>query len=305
MEKALTHQQHPLSAAFPAMSPDEYQGLKDSIETIGVKNPITMFEGMVLDGWNRYRAALEVGMPCPSQDLTEGDDPREFVLAQNKNRRHILQAQMAMAVIAVHDWRPLGDQRSATVDTECPPSKSAAELAQIAGVHASTIKQAKAVQTRGSSEVRDAVKSGVMGLPKAAAIARLPADQQAAAIAAPMPKPAKFKGKAKKVPAVKLVNAEIKAAEATKEADEAAGRVADLEREVSVLREQLVERGEDLASVAKVLDASDQLAAALAEAKEARDLARGYKDRINSMTTQIADLKRSVAHWEKKARAGT
>ena len=42
--------QHPLSAAFPAMSADDYRALKDSVENIGVQNPITLFEGMVIDG---------------------------------------------------------------------------------------------------------------------------------------------------------------------------------------------------------------------------------------------------------------
>lgn len=52
------YQQHPLSAAFPAMSAEDFQGLKDSIENIGVQNPITIFEGMVVDGWNRYKAEV-------------------------------------------------------------------------------------------------------------------------------------------------------------------------------------------------------------------------------------------------------
>lgn len=181
------YQQHPLSAAFPAMAAEDFQGLKDSIMEIGVQNPITLFEGMVIDGWHRYTAATELDMDCPTVEL--GDvDPRDFVLAQNKARRHITQAQLAMAVTAVHAWRPLGDQRAVTVDTECPPSKSTAELAQIAGVHANTIKQAKAVQTKAAPEVQEAVKRGEIGLPKAAAIAKLPKEEQAAAIHKPIHK---------------------------------------------------------------------------------------------------------------------
>ncbi len=54
--------QHPLSAAFPAMDADDFQSLKDSIENIGVQNPITLYDGMVIDGWHRYTAATELGM---------------------------------------------------------------------------------------------------------------------------------------------------------------------------------------------------------------------------------------------------
>lgn len=169
--------QHPLSAAFPEMSADDFQALKDSIEHIGVRNPITLFEGMVIDGWHRYNAANELDMDCPSVDL--GDvDPRDFVLAQNKARRHVTQAQLAMATTAVYEWKPHGG----AMDTQCPSTKSTAELASISGVHPNTIKQAKAVQTKAAPEVVEAVKRGEIGLPKAAAIAQLPKEEQAAAI---------------------------------------------------------------------------------------------------------------------------
>lgn len=74
-----------------------------------------------------------------------------------------------------------------------------------------------------------------------------------------------------------------------------------LQEEVSALREQLQEAQADNASIAQILDASDQLAAAMEEAKRERDLARGLQSRINSLMTQVADLKRQVAHWKKKA----
>lgn len=183
----MAYQQHPLSAAFPAMQADEYQALHDSIMEIGVQNPITLLDGMVIDGWHRYTVANELDMDCPVVEL--GDvDPRDFVLAQNKARRHVTQAQLAMATTAVYAWKPVGSNQHANrVGTECPP-KSNAELADAAGVSEKTIKQAKAVQTKAAPEVVEAVKRGEIGLPKAAAIAKLPKEEQAAAIAKPIHK---------------------------------------------------------------------------------------------------------------------
>ena len=173
------------------MSDDDFQSLKDSIEVNGVLNPVTIFDGQVIDGWHRYTAANELAMDCPTVEL--GDvDPRDFVLAQNKARRHVTQAQLALATTAVYAWKPVGaNQHEGRVDTECPPSKTNAELSKISGVHANTIKQAKAVQTKAAPEVVEAVKRGEIGLPKAAAIANLPKEEQAAAIAKPLPKPEK------------------------------------------------------------------------------------------------------------------
>jgi hypothetical protein len=138
--------QHPLSAAFPEMTGVDYQALLDSINNIGVQNPITVSDGMVIDGWHRYRAATELGMDCPVVDMDPEIDPRDFVLAQNKARRHILAAQLAMATTAVYAWRPHGDQRSTPgVDR----ARSTVELAAIwLAFSPNTITQAKAVQTR-------------------------------------------------------------------------------------------------------------------------------------------------------------
>ena len=180
----MNYQQHPLSAAFPPMTPEEFQSLKDSVNENGVLNPITIYEGMVLDGWHRYQAALELGMECPEAELEDWIDPKDFVLAQNKNRRHITAAQLAMATTAVYEWYPNGVTSRSAPGAEL--HKTSAELAEISGTSERTINQAKAVLKNASPEVQDAVKSGKIGLKKAQAIAKLPKDEQSAAIDKPI-----------------------------------------------------------------------------------------------------------------------
>lgn len=317
--------QHPLSAAFPPLTPDEFSALRDSITDLGVQNAITIFEGQVLDGWNRYCAATELGMECPERVLDSGVDPRSFVLAQNKARRHLTIAQMSMAAAAVYEWRSAGR----------PPANSAlsaelrqSQVAEQAGVSVRSLRQADAVITDGVPAVVEAVKAGDMGLAKASAIAKLPPEQQAEAIHKPLREIAFSPEKGKKPPAARP-ESEVSgtaldmtdsrgidpapAQRPKRAAPNPAPAVSDdigqaqsaqvlaLQEEVSALREQLQEAQADNASIAQILDASDQLAAAMEEAKRERDLARGLQSRINSLMTQVADLKRQVAHWKKKA----
>jgi ParB-like chromosome segregation protein Spo0J len=156
--------QHPLSSAFPAMPDDQFESLKDSISNIGVQEPITVFEGMVLDGWHRFTAANEVGAQCPTVEL--GDvDPQDFVIAKNKARRHITASQLAAAVVAVYGWRSVGRPNVAPGATL---TKTNAELAELAGTSVRTIRQAKTVESKATPEVKEAVKAGVMSVKKAA-----------------------------------------------------------------------------------------------------------------------------------------
>ena len=296
------YEQHRLSAAFPAMSDAEFTALVDSIADIGVQNPVTLFEGKVLDGWNRYRATVEAGVECPAVAF-EGDDPVRFVRAQNKHRRHLSAGAWALVEVALSEWKPAHrpDKGAAAA-----PFRSNAEMAASAGVGVRTIQQAKVVATSGTPDVQQAVKAGVVSVEKAADIARLPKAEQAAALSAP--KTPRFRGKPMKGPKADLIRAELKAFANKSQAEKSAARVVELEQLAAELGQQLAEAREsqavaeaDNAGMSKVFEASDQLAVALAEAKKYRDLAAGLQQRINSMMTEIADLKRSVKHWQKKA----
>lgn len=272
--------QHPLSAAFPAMHADEYQVLADSIGNIGVQNPITLLDGMVIDGWHRYRAATEAGMACPSVEL--GDvDPKDFVMAQNKARRHITATQMAMATTAVYAWKPIGTNQHLRVDIDVPPSKTNSELAEIAGVHLNTIKQSKSVQTHAAPEVIEAVKRGEVGLPKAAAIAKLPLDEQAAALHQPAPKPVKAVPVAEPEPQDDGPSAEELAANAAAQAADA------------LMLEKLLDSDAPLAAV---MEENKRLNAEVAQLKQRMN---GLMNEKNEAIGLVKSRDRQIAKLEK------
>lgn len=158
------------------MQADEFRELKDSINAIGVQNPITLQDGMVLDGWHRYRAATELGMDCPTVELTDDVDLVDFVKAQNVARRNLTPSQAALAYTKLCAWRPA--HREKKVEVTSTLSKTNAEIAEMAGVSSKTIQHAKAVHAGGIPAVQDAVKAGTISVERAAAIARLPTATQ-------------------------------------------------------------------------------------------------------------------------------
>lgn len=148
------------------MTDGEFQSLKDSIDAIGVQTPIVIFEAQVIDGWNRYKAANELGMVCPEVDFQEGTDPIDFVKAMNDARRHLTASQRAIAAVAIYQWKPAHRPINSVPGTDL--TKTTKQIAEKAGVSVTMIEKAKAAQKAGFA---DAVKEGALTVKEAAKIA--------------------------------------------------------------------------------------------------------------------------------------
>lgn len=162
------YEQHPLSAFFPSMAGDDYQALVDDIDVYGQREPVMIFEGMVLDGWHRYSACIKLGME-PTKFEFKGDDPVAFVMSQNLHRRHLTGSQRAAAVVACSAWMPANRPIASKVAVAATLPKTNDEMAKEAGVKTRTISDVKTAQKAG---LIDSVKEGAMTAEEAAKVAR-------------------------------------------------------------------------------------------------------------------------------------
>jgi ParB-like chromosome segregation protein Spo0J len=83
---------HPLAEMLPPMDDGQFDGLVGSIRREGLLEPMVLYQGKILDGRNRYRAAKEAGYKFTDRDFVQlkaGVDPKEFVYSINIQRRHL------------------------------------------------------------------------------------------------------------------------------------------------------------------------------------------------------------------------
>lgn len=166
----MRHKQHPLSAAYPAMPEADLLELAEDIKAHGLHEPVTLYDGMVLDGWHRSQACQIAGVEIRYVEY-EGDDPQAFVVSKNAHRRQLTQSQRAAAAVKVYEWKPRGRGK-------CAPGAhfSEPQVAAVAGVSRRTLQQAKEAERAGFG---DAVRDGAISAKAAAEKARETSDAPA------------------------------------------------------------------------------------------------------------------------------
>lgn len=93
-----TYPIHPLAAAFPEMSAEEFADLKASIKDHGLRHAVVLLDGQILDGRNRDAACVELKIPPFYREYDpalDGEVPVAFVADENLNRRNLTIGQRA------------------------------------------------------------------------------------------------------------------------------------------------------------------------------------------------------------------
>lgn len=151
-------ERHALSSIFGDMPEEDYASLLASVSEDGaIDNVIRLYEGQILDGWHRYRAAKELNLlrKLKFKQWNEKDegDPKVFVYARNMERRHWDKATRAQVAVAFNKrFGHGGDRKSDESTHQNGVLKTKEELAKEAGVGTSTIDRAIVIEKEGESE---------------------------------------------------------------------------------------------------------------------------------------------------------
>lgn len=101
-EKSTNYDIHEFCRLFPDMPEEEYKALKEDIASNGLLEPVIIYQDKILDGKNRYRACMELGIE-PKIIEFNGDEisALNFVISKNLKRRHLSQSQKAALAVEI------------------------------------------------------------------------------------------------------------------------------------------------------------------------------------------------------------
>lgn len=95
--------QHPVALALMpgGMDDTEFDAFCADVEERGILFPATIYEGQVLDGWHRYRAAKRTGSELKFIEY-KGKDPAGYIASCNVLRRKLSSLQRALVGARLH-----------------------------------------------------------------------------------------------------------------------------------------------------------------------------------------------------------
>ena len=193
-----------LKAYIDPLTPDEHAALERSILAEGCRDALVLWGDVLVDGHNRYGICQKHGLPFQTVQNTRFqsmEDVHLWMIDQHLGRRSVSDFQRG--VLALRKREILAERRSQTIaatasaDTAAPvepghtpqngtvpeanPLKSRADIAKAARLSNSQVVQIEKIQKQAAPELVAAVKSGVISINAAAAVASLPAEEQKSA----------------------------------------------------------------------------------------------------------------------------
>lgn len=160
---------------IPALSAEEYKQLEENILHDGIRDALIVWNGVLLDGHNRYKIAQKHGLTYDVQEMnfdSRADAERWVILNQFGRRnlsaydRSVLALRLKPIIAAKAKERQAKAGRGEDVPISAQ-AKTRDEIAKAAGVGHDTIAKVEKIEAKAAPEIKAAVKSGTMSINQA------------------------------------------------------------------------------------------------------------------------------------------
>ena len=188
-----------LKAYIDPLTPEEHEALERSILAEGCRDALVLWGDVLVDGHNRYGICQKHGLPFQTvqhPQFKSMEDVHLWMIDQHLGRRsvsdfqrgvlalrkrEILSERRARGVAASADTASAGTVAETVPGAAPEPLKSRADIAKAARLSNSQVVLIEKIQKQAAPELVAAVKAGTISINAAAAVASLPAEEQASA----------------------------------------------------------------------------------------------------------------------------
>lgn len=156
---------------IPPLSSDEFTQLEKNILSDGIRDPLVVWNDILIDGHNRYAIATKYGLPFEivKKDFADENEATRWIILNQFGRRNLSAYDRSILALKLKPVIAAEAKKNLVTHTEegyQPLQKSAkpvdtrAELAKVAGVSHDTIAKVEKIEREAKPELKAAVKSG-------------------------------------------------------------------------------------------------------------------------------------------------
>ncbi len=191
-----------LRAYIDPLTDDERDALERSLLAEGCRDALVLWGDLLVDGHNRHALCMKHGIPFETRQNTSFksmEDVHLWMIENHLGRRSVSDFQRGVLALRKKEIlqartasAPAPDDPPRDEDSGEPPPVAAAPvpqalsrqaLARAARISSNTLGQIEKIQKAAAPELVRAVKDGAISINAAAAVATLPPERQAAAVA--------------------------------------------------------------------------------------------------------------------------
>lgn len=165
---------------IPPLTFDEFKTLEANILNEGIRDPLTIWGDVLLDGHNRYEIATKHNIPFATVErFFDGDlDAKIWMINNQFGRRNLSNYQRSVLALemenvfserAKKNLKVYGGNQYAPLEisTNVQTIDTRKELAKVASVSDNTIAKVKVIQAKATEEVKEKLSSGNLSINEA------------------------------------------------------------------------------------------------------------------------------------------
>jgi DNA modification methylase len=168
-----------LESLIPPLSNEEFKQLERNILEEGIREPLITWNGILIDGHNRYRIAQEHDMNYETleKEFDNINRVKEWMIHNQFGRRNLSNYQRSVLALQLEDvFREKAKENQAIqfkgislkqISAEVKPIETRQEIAKVANVSHDTIAKVKKIEANATPEVKARLNTGTMSINEA------------------------------------------------------------------------------------------------------------------------------------------
>ena len=162
---------------IPALTAEEFKQLEENILKDGIRDPLVLWNGYLIDGHNRYQIAFKHGLEYKTIDKEFEDESqvKEWMINNQFGRRNLSNYQrsvLALELESVFSKRAKESKiekvshyrQTGEVLANLPKPDTRKELSNVAGVGERTISMVKVIEAKATPEVKAQLSTGEVSI---------------------------------------------------------------------------------------------------------------------------------------------